>query len=93
MECAMSITAEKKKDLVKDFGLSKGDTGSVDVQCAIITERVRNLTEHLSFNKKDTQAKRGLIFLVNQRRKLLKYLERKDASKYQELIKKLGIRK
>jgi small subunit ribosomal protein S15 len=89
----MSITAEKKKDLIKDFGLSKEDTGSVDVQCAILTERVRNLTEHLSFNKKDTQAKRGLIFLVNQRRKLLKYLERKDASKYQELIKKLGIRK
>lgn len=89
----MSITAEKTKDLIKDFGHAKGDTGSVDVQCAILTERVRNLTQHLSFNKKDTQAKRGLIFLVNQRRKLLRYLERKDAARYQELIKKLGIRK
>lgn len=89
----MSITAEKTQDLIKDFGHTKGDTGSVDVQCAILTERVRNLTEHLNFNKKDTQAKRGLIFLVNQRRKLLKYLERKDAARYQELIKKLGIRK
>jgi small subunit ribosomal protein S15 len=89
----MSITAEKTQDLIKDFGHAKGDTGSVDVQCAILTERVRNLTQHLSFNKKDTQAKRGLIFLVNQRRKLLRYLERKDAARYQELIKKLGIRK
>ncbi|MCE2991675.1 MAG: rpsO [Candidatus Midichloriaceae bacterium] len=89
----MSITVEKKQDLIKDFALGKADTGSVDVQCAILTERVKNLTAHLSFNKKDTQAKRGLIFLVNQRRKLLRYLERKDAQRYKDLIKKLGIRK
>lgn len=89
----MSITAEKKKDLIQDFSQSKADTGSVDVQCAIITERIRNLTEHLGVNKKDTQAKRGLINLVSQRRKLLRYLDRKDTSRYQALIKKLGIRK
>jgi small subunit ribosomal protein S15 len=89
----MSITAEKKVDLIKDYAQSKADTGSVDVQCAILTERIRNLTDHLGGNKKDTQAKRGLIKLVSQRRKLLRYLERKDANRYQALIKKLGIRK
>ncbi len=89
----MSITVEKKKELIKNYALSKDDTGSVEVQCAILSERIRNLTEHLSFNKKDTQAKRGLIFLVNQRRKLLRYLERESAPRYQDLIKRLGIRK
>lgn len=89
----MSITADKKQELIKTFACSQADTGSVDVQCALITERVKNLTQHLNINKKDTQAKRGLIALVNQRRKLLKYLEGRSSEKYQELIKKLGIRK
>ena len=89
----MSITAEKTQDLIKEFAKGKADTGSVDVQCALLTERIRNLTGHLATNKKDTQAKRGMIHLVNRRRKLLKYLEGKDAADYQSLIKKLGIRK
>lgn len=89
----MSITAVKKQELIQTFSQSKADTGSVDVQCALITERVKNLTQHLSANKKDTQAKRGLIALVSRRRKLLKYLEHNDAVKCKELKEKLGIRK
>lgn len=89
----MSVTKEKKQVLIKDFATSKADTGSVDVQCAIITERVRNLTAHLNDNTHDTQAKRGLIALVSRRRKLLRYLEGNDSQRYRDLIKKLGIRK
>jgi small subunit ribosomal protein S15 len=90
----MSITQDKKQDLIKNYSKSKNDTGSVEVQCAIFSERIKNLTDHLANNnKKDTQAKRGLIILVNRRRKLLKYLERNDNVRYQELIKRLGLRK
>jgi small subunit ribosomal protein S15 len=89
----MSVTKEKKQVLIKDFATSKADTGSIDVQCAIITERVRNLTSHLNDNAHDTQAKRGLIALVSRRRKLLRYLEKNDSQRYRDLIKKLGIRK
>lgn len=89
----MSITAEKKKELVGKFGATTADTGSVDVQCAILTERISNLTEHLKINKHDFQAKRGLVFMVSQRRKLLRYLQNKDDGQYKALIQKLGIRK
>lgn len=89
----MSITAERKQELIKEYALANGDTGSVEVQCAILTERIKNLTGHLNPNKKDFQAKRGLIMLVNQRRKLIAYIQRKDKNRYQNLIKRLGLRK
>ncbi len=89
----MSITKEKKGELIKSYGGSQANTGSVDVQCAILTERIKNLTAHLAVNKKDTQAKRGMIMLVSQRRKLLRYLENKNSQEYKALIAKLGIRK
>ena len=89
----MSITKERKQELIKEYAISKDDTGSVEVQCAVMTDRIKNLTEHLNFNKKDTQAKRGLIFLVNQRRKLIRYLKNSDVNRYSDLIKRLGLRK
>ena len=89
----MSITKDKKTELIQSFGGSAVNTGSVEVQCAILTERIRNLTGHMSGNKKDTQAKRGMIMLVGQRRKLLRYLEGKSVEQYKALIAKLGIRK
>lgn len=89
----MSIVAEKKQELITNYARGKQDTGSVEVQCAILSERIKNLTSHLGGNNKDFQAKRGLIHLVNQRRRLLKYLQRKDLARYQDLIKRLGIRK
>lgn len=89
----MSITADRKTELIKDFGLTDGDTGSPEVQVAIITERITNLTEHLKFHKKDFHSRRGLLVLVGQRRKLLDYVKRKDHSRYETLIKRLGIRR
>lgn len=89
----MSATKEKKQELIKNYSITKNDTGSVDVQCAILTERIINLTSHLKENKHDTQAKRGLIVLVTRRRKLLRYLDKCDSQRYRDLIKKLGIRK
>lgn len=89
----MSITKEKKSQLIKEHAQSKNDTGSVEVQCAVLTERIKALTGHMQSNKKDTQARRGLIFLVNRRKKLLRYANNQDANRYQEIITKLGIRK
>ncbi len=89
----MSITTEKKQSLIKDFALSKGDTGSVEVQVAILTERITNLTEHFKGNTKDFQSRRGLLVLVNRRRRLLTYLKREDVNRYQTLITRLGLRK
>ncbi len=89
----MSITKAKKQELISSYGKTKGDTGSVEVQCAVLSERITALTGHLKESDKDTQAKRGLIMLVTRRRKLLKYLEKSDSARYQTLIKKLGIRK
>jgi small subunit ribosomal protein S15 len=89
----MSIAKEKKVELIKEHAQNPKDTGSVDVQCAILTERINALTDHLQGNKHDSQAKRGLIALVVRRRKLLKYLGNKNEQRYQDLIKKLGIRK
>jgi small subunit ribosomal protein S15 len=89
----MSVTKEKKAELITGFATGKADTGSVDVQTAILTERIKNLTAHLKDNAHDTQAKRGLIAMVSKRRKLLKYVEKNNGQRYRDLVKKLGIRK
>jgi small subunit ribosomal protein S15 len=89
----MSITAERKGEIVKDFGTNTGDTGSPEVQVAILTERIQNLTEHMKNHKQDFASRRGLLMMVGQRRRLLDYLKRKDAQRYLKLIERLGIRK
>jgi small subunit ribosomal protein S15 len=89
----MSITAERKQAIVRDFGAAAGDTGSPEVQVAILTERIQNLTEHMKSHNKDFASRRGLLMMVGQRRRLLDYLKRKDAQRYLKLIERLGIRK
>lgn len=89
----MSITAAKKQELVKKFARSEGDVGSPEVQVAILSERISNLTEHFKSHKQDKHSRRGLIALVNNRRKLLGYLKGVDESRYTALIKELGLRK
>lgn len=89
----MSITAERKKELMGEFATVKGDTGSPEVQVAILSERIKNLTEHFKDHKKDNHSRRGLLALVSQRRSLLDYLNRKDSARYQSLIEKLGLRR
>jgi len=88
----MSITAEKKAEIIKKYARHEGDTGSPEVQIAILTERIKNLTEHIKRNKKDLHSRRGLIGMVNKRRKLLKYLERTDKERYQKIVEELGLR-
>ncbi len=89
----MSVTTERKKELVVEFATKDGDTGSPEVQVAILTERIVTLTDHFKEHKKDNHSRRGLLKMVNKRRSLLDYLKRKDGSRYQELIKRLGLRK
>jgi len=89
----MSITAERKTALINEHARDKGDTGSPEVQVAILTERILNLTQHFKSHAKDNHSRRGLLMLVNQRRSLLDYLRRKDESRYTDLIAKLGLRK
>ena len=89
----MSITAEKKQELIKDHSRGNEDTGSPEVQVAILTERITNLTEHFKTHAKDNHSRRGLLMLVNKRRSLLDYLKKKDAQRYSDLIAKLGLRK
>lgn len=89
----MSITAEKKEQIIKDFARKDGDTGSSEVQVAILTERIRNLTNHMNAHKKDYHTRRGLLMLVSNRRKLLSYLKKNNEDRYLELIKRLGLRK
>ena len=89
----MSVTAERKQDIIKDNARAKGDTGSPEVQVAILTERINNLTEHFRSHAKDNHSRRGLLMLVNKRRSLLDYLRKKDADRYTALIAKLGLRK
>lgn len=89
----MSITKEKKAELIKKFAVGAGDTGSPEVQVAILTERINNLTEHFQTNKKDNHSRRGLLTMVATRRKLLDYVKRKDDARYQKLIAELGIRR
>jgi small subunit ribosomal protein S15 len=89
----MSVTAERKQDLIKDNARGKGDTGSPEVQVAILTERINNLTEHFKAHAKDNHSRRGLLMMVNKRRSLLDYLKKEDSARYAELIAKLGLRK
>jgi small subunit ribosomal protein S15 len=89
----MSIAAERKQALVKEYATKSGDTGSPEVQVAILTERINNLTEHFKGHAKDNHSRRGLLKMVSQRRSLLDYVKSKDVSRYEELIKRLNIRR
>ena len=89
----MSVAPERKQEIIKDNAQAKGDTGSPEVQVAILTERIRNLTEHFKGNHKDNHSRRGLLMMVNKRRNLLAYLKKKDVERYNALIQKLGLRK
>ncbi len=89
----MSITAEKKAELIKEYATKDGDTGSPEVQIAVLTTRIRNLTEHFKGNHKDHHSRRGLLMLVGRRKRLLEYVKNKDNDRYQDLIKRLGLRK
>ena len=89
----MSITQERKDALVKEHARVEGDTGSPEVQIAILTERIVNLTEHFKTHAKDNHSRRGLLKMVSQRRQLLDYVKRKDEARYQKIIEKLGIRR
>jgi len=89
----MSITPELKAQLIKDYAIKEGDTGSPDVQIAILTSRITTLTEHFKSHKKDNHSRRGLLKMVALRRKLLDYVKSKDDARYQDLIKRLGIRR
>ena len=89
----MSITAERKQALIEDNARASDDTGSPEVQVAILTERIANLTQHFKTHAKDNHSRRGLLMLVNKRRSLLDYLRKKDAQRYTDLIAKLGLRK
>ena len=88
----MSITKENKKEIISKFATNANDTGSADVQIAVLSERINNLIEHFKNHKHDNHSKRGLLAMVNKRKKLLRYLAKKDETKYQEVIKKLNIR-
>ena len=92
MSNKFSITKEKTAELIKEFGKGDGDSGSAEVQVAILSERIRNLTEHLKVHKKDNHTRRGLMMLIGKRRGLLKYIKQRDIDEYRALIKKLGIR-
>ena len=88
----MSITAERKTALISEYAVNDGDTGSPEVQVAILSERIANLTEHFKLHKKDNHSRRGLLMLVSRRRRLLDYLKRNDRDRYATLIRRLGLR-
>lgn len=89
----MSITAERKQELISEFALKKDDTGSPEVQVAILSERIGNLTEHLKLHKKDFHSRRGLLMMVGLRRRLLDYLKKTQVKRYEQVIKRLGLRR
>ena len=89
----MSITADRKQVLIKEYATKDGDTGSPEVQVAILSERISNLTEHFKSHAKDNHSRRGLLMLVGKRRRMLRYLERKDLERYRALVAELGLRK
>ena len=89
----MSITAERKQELLQEYATAANDTGSPEVQVAILSERIKNLTEHLSAHNKDFHSRRGLLVMVGQRRSLLDYLKRKNQQRYEQLIQRLGLRR
>ena len=92
MATKLSISKERTEELIKEFGKGEGDSGSPEVQVAILSERIRNLTEHLKVHKKDNHTRRGLMMLIGKRRGMLKYIKERDIENYRSLIKKLGIR-
>ena len=89
----MSITSERKGTLISEFAVTKGDTGSPEVQVAVLSERIANLTEHFKVHKKDRHSRRGLLMLVSRRRRLLDYVKGKDRERYTNLIQRLGLRR
>ncbi len=89
----MSITPERKSELMTEFATKSGDTGSPEVQVAILTERIKNLTDHFKTHAKDNHSRRGLLKMVSQRRRLLDYVKSRDEARYQDIIKRLGIRR
>ena len=89
----MSIESKRKKEVISEYALKDGDTGSPEIQIAILTERISNLTEHFKTHKKDNYSRQGLLKMVNLRRKLLDYVKSKDQKRYEDIIKKLGIRR
>ena len=88
----MSLTAERKRELIDKYGRAEGDTGSTEVQVALLTERINELTEHLRTHTKDHHSRRGLLMLVGKRRRMLRYLERHDLERYRSLVGELGLR-
>jgi small subunit ribosomal protein S15 len=89
----MSLTQARKHELIEKFGRSEGDTGSAEVQIALLTERINELTEHLRSHRKDHHSRRGLLMLVGKRRRLLRYLERADLDRYRQVVSDLGLRR
>jgi small subunit ribosomal protein S15 len=89
----MTLAKERKQELIGKFGRSDGDTGSAEVQVALLTERINELTEHLRSHGKDHHSRRGLLMMVGRRRRLLRYLERSDVDRYRELVAELGLRR
>ena len=89
----MALTKEVKQSIIKDFARDEKDTGSAEVQIAILSKRINNLTEHLKINKKDHHSRRGLFQMVGQRRRMLNYLKKKDIERYRGIVEKLGLRK
>ncbi|EKV03431.1 ribosomal protein S15 [Leptolyngbya sp. PCC 7375] len=88
----MALLQEQKQSIISDYQVHETDTGSVDVQVAMLTEKINRLSKHLQVNKKDHSSRRGLLRMIGRRKRLLAYLVKQDSSRYQELIKKLGIR-
>jgi small subunit ribosomal protein S15 len=91
--CPMSLTAERKQKIVRDYATKKGDTGSPEVQVALLTERINGLTEHFKTHKKDNHSRRGLLKMVSLRRRLLDHVKSRDEARYQKIIERLGIRR
>ena len=89
----MSLATERKSEVIKDYALSSSDTGSPDVQVAILSERIKSLTEHLKSHQKDYHSRRGLLMMVGRRRRLLDYLKREHSARYEDLINRLGLRR
>jgi len=89
----MALTSEEKKKIIQKFAIKKGDTGSPEIQIALLTAQIEKLTEHLKTHKKDIHSRRGLLSMVSKRRRLLNYLNQKDEKRYQAVIKKLGLKK
>jgi small subunit ribosomal protein S15 len=93
MELSMSVSAERKQELIKEFATGPNDTGSATVQIAVLSERIKNLTDHMQSHNKDFHSRRGLLVMVGQRRRLLDYVKTKDEAQYEALIKRLGLRR